>query len=86
MDTIVGTFEAKTRFSELIEQVSRGSEITITRHDKPVARLVPFDKPTRTEFAGLFQRMEAFRSKHPLNPNGQPKLTYRDLIEGGRRR
>ncbi len=36
----VGTFEAKNRFSELIDRVSRGGEVTITRHDKPVARLV----------------------------------------------
>ena len=36
----IGTFEAKNRFSELIDRVSRGGEVTITRHDKPVARLV----------------------------------------------
>jgi prevent-host-death family protein len=34
-------FEAKTRFGELLERVSRGEEVVITRHDKPVARLVP---------------------------------------------
>jgi prevent-host-death family protein len=32
--------EAKTRFGELLERVSRGEEIVITRHDKPVARMV----------------------------------------------
>lgn len=37
----IGTFEAKNRFSELIDRVSRGGEVTITRHDKPVAKLVP---------------------------------------------
>ena len=36
----LGPFEAKNRFSELIDRVSRGGEVTITRHDKPVARLV----------------------------------------------
>ena len=34
-------FEAKTRFGDLLERVSRGEEIVITRHDKPVARVVP---------------------------------------------
>jgi prevent-host-death family protein len=34
-------FEAKTRFGELLERVSRGEEIVITKHDKPVARIVP---------------------------------------------
>jgi prevent-host-death family protein len=38
--TIVGAFEAKTKFSELLERVRQGEEITITRHEKPIARLV----------------------------------------------
>ena len=37
----VTAFEAKTRFGELLERVSRGEEVVITRHDKPVARLIP---------------------------------------------
>jgi len=37
----ITAFEAKTRFGELLERVSRGEEVVITRHDKPVARLVP---------------------------------------------
>ena len=37
----VTAFEAKTRFGELLERVARGEEVVITRHDKPVARLIP---------------------------------------------
>lgn len=37
----VSAFEAKTRFGELLDRVSKGEEVVITRHDKPVARLVP---------------------------------------------
>jgi prevent-host-death family protein len=37
----VSAFEAKTRFGELLERVARGEEVVITRHGKPVARLVP---------------------------------------------
>ena len=37
----VTALEAKTRFGELLDRVSRGEEVVITRHDKPVARLVP---------------------------------------------
>lgn len=82
----VGAFEAKTKFSELLEQVSQGLEITITKHEKPVAKLVPFEKPSRVELADLFRQMDEFCTKHPLNPKGLEKLTYRDLIEGGRKR
>lgn len=32
---------AKSRFSELLDQVERGETIVITRHGKPVARIVP---------------------------------------------
>ena len=82
----VGAFEAKTKFSELLERVGKGEEITITKHEKPVARLVPFEKPSRVELAKLFNDLGAFGSKHPLNPKGLEKLSYRDLIEGGRKR
>lgn len=35
----VSAFEAKTHFGELLDRVSKGEEVVITRHDKPVARL-----------------------------------------------
>lgn len=37
----VGLFEAKTHLSELIARAERGEEVVITRHNKPVAKLVP---------------------------------------------
>ena len=37
----VTAFEAKTRFGKLLERVARGEEVVITRHEKPVARIVP---------------------------------------------
>jgi prevent-host-death family protein len=37
----VSAFDAKTRFGELLDRVSKGEEIIITRHDRAVARLVP---------------------------------------------
>ena len=36
-----GAFEAKNRLSELLDLVEEGQEVMITRHGKPVARLVP---------------------------------------------
>jgi len=43
MDT-VGLFEAKTHLSELISRAERGEEVIITRHNKPVAKLVPISE------------------------------------------
>jgi prevent-host-death family protein len=36
----VGIFEAKTHLSALIDEVAGGGEVVITRHGKPVAKLV----------------------------------------------
>ncbi len=37
----VTALEAKTRFGKLLDRVARGEEVVVTRHDKPVARMIP---------------------------------------------
>jgi prevent-host-death family protein len=37
----IGAFEAKNTLGALLDRVQRGEEIVITRHGRPVARLVP---------------------------------------------
>ncbi len=37
----IGAFEAKNTLGTLLDLVQHGEEIDITRHGKPVARLVP---------------------------------------------
>lgn len=39
MTQSVGAFEAKTKFSELLDRVEKGEEVIITRRGKPVARM-----------------------------------------------
>ena len=45
----IGAFEAKNKLGMLLDRVEHGEEITITRHGKPLARLIPhatrIDKP-----------------------------------------
>ena len=50
---IVTAFEAKTRFGSLLRRVALGEEIIITRHDQPVARIVPETtaRKLRSQFA-----------------------------------
>ena len=38
---MIGVCEAKTHLSKLLDCVARGENLTITRHGKPVAKLVP---------------------------------------------
>jgi prevent-host-death family protein len=42
----IGAFEAKNKLGQLLDLVEQGEEITITRHGKEVARLVP-PRPVR---------------------------------------
>lgn len=51
----IGLFEAKTHLSELIARAERGEEVIITRHNKPVAKLVPMP----AEHAGADARRDA---------------------------
>ncbi len=37
----VSIYDAKTRFSQLVNRAENGEEIVISRHGQPVARLVP---------------------------------------------
>lgn len=81
----VTAFEAKTRFGELLERVSRGEEVVITRHDKVVARLVP-EGPRRLEdvrraVSGLLELQRRIRRR------SRAKLSDREVraaIEEGR--
>ena len=45
----VGTYEAKTRLSELLERVAAGERISITRHGEEVALLLPRFVPVESE-------------------------------------
>ena len=40
----IGAFQAKNTLGSLLDRVERGEEIVITRHGKPVARLVPAEQ------------------------------------------
>jgi len=43
----VGTAKARTHFSALLDEVSGGETIIITRRGRPVARLTPPEAPDR---------------------------------------
>jgi len=78
----VGSFEAKTYLPQLLERVAKGEEFTITKHGKPVARLVPTQtaKP-KSNVRAAVEAMKQFRKGRTLGEG----LTIRDLIQEGRR-
>lgn len=83
----VSAFDAKTRFGELLDRVAKGEEVVITRHDKPVARLVPEGVPrldeVRRAVSGLRELQDRIRKR------SRAKLSdheVRAAIEEGRPR
>lgn len=80
----VGSFEAKTKLSELLDKVEAGETVTITRHGKPVARLVPVqpdhDPEQMRALVEEIKRTRVGRGK----PAG-PGTTIAELIKAGRK-
>ena len=52
MTVQVNIYDAKTTFSRLIKKAIAGEEVIIARSGKPVAKLVPFQKPCRDRVPG----------------------------------
>lgn len=84
----VTAFEAKTRFGELLERVTRGEEIVITRHDKPVARIVPEGAQRLDDVRRAVGGLRELQQRIALRSKGKVRLSDREVrsaIEKGRR-
>jgi len=76
----IGAFEAKNRLSELLDAAENGEEIMITKHGRPVAKLVPVESFDRAKAREAIEWLKDFRKKHPLRG-----LKIKDLINEGRK-
>ena len=83
----IGLFEAKTHLSELVARAEQGEEVIITRHNKPVAKIVPvsqagtFDAARRRAAIG---QLEALREELRLRHGALPAEEIVDLVRAGR--
>ncbi|HSP56398.1 MAG TPA: type II toxin-antitoxin system prevent-host-death family antitoxin [Dehalococcoidia bacterium] len=59
----IGANEARRQLSRLLREVERGETVTITRHGRQVARLVPIEKPKR----GVGEVIDAIRESRKGN-------------------
>lgn len=75
----IGAYEAKTHFSELLDRAERGEAITITKHGRPVAQLVPVDNSTLRRRGEAVERLKQFAKGRTLG------VPIKQLIEEGRR-
>jgi len=76
----VGAFEAKNTLGSLLDRVESGEEIVITRHGRPVARLVPNAGHTdqnkaRAAFERMRQRARRLAKENP----GRPAFDWEEI-------
>ena len=76
----VDAFEAKTHLAALLDAVSAGEQITITRHGRPVARLVPPVAEPLSSVAQTIERLRRFSKGQSLDG-----LSLAELRDQGRR-
>jgi prevent-host-death family protein len=60
--------EAKTHLPQLLDEIERGESIIITRHGRPIARLIPEDVMRRDGQAEAVERLKALRATMPRVP------------------
>ncbi len=77
----IGAFEAKNTLGSLLDLVEKGEEVVITRHGKPVARLVAAT-PAIDRAAALKAVAEIKEMRKGVTLGGIP---IKDLIEEGRK-
>lgn len=77
----IGAYDAKTHLSALLDRVERGERVTITRHGRPVAILVPAPGAAERTVDDAVAGILALRKGKRLGAD----LGVRDLIEEGRR-
>ena len=76
---IIGSFEAKTHFSEIIHKVSEEHvEYVITKRGKPVAYITPYDVKRYKDTIEAIKEFSEYKKRHNLTLNkGNKRL--RDL-------
>ena len=65
---MIGAYEAKTHLPQLLDRVARGERLTITRHGKPVAQLIPVatDRQRAQQAAARIIERRRYLKKAPL--------------------
>ena len=76
----VGAFEAKTHLSSLLDRVAAGEHVLITKHGRPVARLVGARDAARHDIDEAITKLKALRVSSTLGPEG-----WKALRDEGRR-
>ena len=75
----IGASEAKTQLSALLDRVAAGEEVVITKHGRPVARLVGAHRAGQTRANEAFAELKELRQATTLGG-----LSWKELRDAGR--
>jgi prevent-host-death family protein len=84
----VTALEAKNRFGKLLDRVARGEEVVVTRHDKPVARMVPAEGRQLRAVRQAVAELKQLQGRIRVRTKGKDALSdaeVRSAVEEGRR-
>ena len=62
----IGAFEAKTHLPQLLRRVQAGERFVITRHNRPIAELIPFQHRDTAEVQAAIEDLKAFQASRSL--------------------
>lgn len=75
---IINAFEAKTHLSSLLGQVKNGKAFMITKHNQPVALLIPYSEQPKRPILETIAQLKKDRVS-------LGKITIQELREEGRK-
>lgn len=74
----VGVYEAKTHLTALLDRVEHGEQFIITKHGRPIARLIPIARTDRERRRAAIARIKEMSKGQILDGS------LKDLIDEGR--
>jgi len=81
MKRIIGSYEAKTKLSEILRQVKAGKRFTITSRGEAVADLIPSVGVKIKDKVAAVEKMKAFMLKNPVSGVNIKELMQRGAGE-----
>ena len=59
----IGSFDAKTHLSKILEEVSKGERYIITKHGKPVAEIKPISQSPDFNWDSAKRKLKSMRER-----------------------
>jgi prevent-host-death family protein len=75
----IGVYQAKTHLPELLAKVAHGEQVTITRHGRAIARLVPAEPVRQRDVRGVIDELKI------LAKGRSADQSIKEMIAEGRR-